>query len=197
MRTLIFLCLLTLFSSCRENQRAIVVSKVQKASKLATAEFVVDKAIFARREKSFLHVIKLNEAVFLAHSQATIKAGIDLEKLTPDDITISEQLIKLKLPPVQVINFSYPIEKFTIDEQVTEQAFLNSFTLEDYDELFQQAELDIRQNLQYLGIVKTTREKTRLLLVSLLKNLGYQEVYIEFKDGVLIPPVQTEKEVAP
>jgi len=135
--------------------------------------------------------------VFLAHSQATIKAGIDLEKLTPDDITISEQLIKLKLPPVQVINFSYPIEKFTIDEQVTEQAFLNSFTLEDYDELFQQAELDIRQNLQYLGIVKTTREKTRLLLVSLLKNLGYQEVYIEFKDGVLIPPVQTEKEVAP
>lgn len=182
---------------CKDNPRAFVVSKVQKAAKLATAEFVIDKAVFAKRGKSFLHIVKLNEAIFLAHSQAIVKTGIDLEKLTPEDITISDQMIRLKLPPVEVINFSYPVEKFRVDEDVTEQAFLNSFTLEDYDKLFRDAELDIRQNLKYLGIVKSTQQKTRILLQSLLRNLGYQEVYIEFKEGELMPPVETQKEEKP
>lgn len=197
MRSILQLLLLLLLIGCKENPRAIVVSKVQKAAKLATTEFVIDKAVFARREKSFIHVIKLNEAIFLAHSQAIIKAGIDLEKLSADDVTISDQMIRLKLPPVEVINFSYPVEKFKIDEDVTEQAFLNRFTLEDYDEMFRQAELDIRENIEYLGIKKCTQQKTRIMLQSLLKNLGYTEVYIEFKDGKLMPPIQTQKEEKP
>lgn len=197
MRPILQLLLLLLLIGCKENPRAIVVSKVQKAAKLATTEFVIDKAVFARREKSFIHVIKLNEAIFLAHSQAIIKAGIDLEKLSADDVTISDQTVRLKLPPVEVINFSYPIEKFKIDEDVTEQAFLNRFTLEDYDEMFRQAELDIRENIEYLGIKKSTQQKTRIMLQSLLKNLGYTEVYIEFKDGKLMPPVQTQTEEKP
>lgn len=197
MRLILQLLLLLLLIGCKENPRAIVVSKVQKAAKLATTEFVIDKAVFARREKSFIHVIKLNEAIFFAHSQAIIKAGIDLEKLSADDVTIADQTIRLKLPPVEVINFSYPIEKFKIDEDVTEQAFLNRFTLEDYDEMFRQAELDIRENIEYLGIKKSTQQKTRIMLQSLLKNLGYTEVYIEFKDGKLMPPVQTQTEEKP
>jgi len=65
--------------------------------------------------------------------------------------------------------------------------------VQDYDRFFQLAETDIRNNLKYLGVVKTTEEKTRQMLEMLLKNLGYTEIYIHFKEGLLIPEIETEQ----
>src|SRR6187549_1331234 len=98
---LVVLCLA--LASCRDN-RGLVVGKVKKASRLATSEFVVDKVVFGVIRKKLLWVIKLNDAKFIAHSQAVIKAGIDLEKLKEEDVTIQDKKISLKLPPVEVIN---------------------------------------------------------------------------------------------
>jgi hypothetical protein len=183
---------LIILASCHKDQRAIVVSKVQKASKLATCEFVIDKAVFSKKDKKFLGLIKLNEAYFLAYSQAIIKTGIDLQNLKPEDIKISDKMIQLKLPAVEVINFSYPADKFRIDSGVTKSAFLNHYDIEDYDELFCQAEIDIRNNLRYMDIEKTTQQKTRLLLETLLKNLGFEEIYIEFTDGLIVKDIQPD-----
>ena len=56
----------------------------------------------------------------------------------------------------------------------------------DQEEFFRQAELDIRNNLQHMGIVETTQQKTRNMLTVLLRSLGYEEVYIEFESNDLI-----------
>ena len=137
-----------------------MVSKIRKASKLATVEFTIDKTVFASRDKKLLWLIKLNHADFLAYTQAFVKTGIDLNKLQPDDVVIDGKMIRLTLPHIEVLNFSYPIEKYRIDKEITRNAFLNRFTIEDYDKFYQQAEINIRNNLKYLGIVKTTEEKT-------------------------------------
>ncbi len=192
MRKILIAVLLLSLCCCKQNKRAIVVSKIRKASKLATVEFTIDKTVFASRDKKFLWLIKLNHADFLAYTQAFIKTGIDLNKLQPDDVAIDGKMIRLTLPPVEVLNFSYPIENYRIDKEITRNVFLNKFTIEDYDKFYQQAEIDIRNNLKYLGIVKTTEEKTRLMMETLLKNLGYNEIYIDFKKGELIPEVATE-----
>ncbi len=196
----LFICILLaiiMFSSCKDEKRALVVSKVKQASKLATTEFTIDKTIFATRDKKLLGLIKINQADFLAYTQAIIKTGINLDNLQPADIEINGKMISLQLPHVEVINFSYPIEKYRIDKEVSHTHFLNKFTVEDFDRFFQQAETDIRNNLKYLGVVKTTEEKTRQMLEILLKNLGYTEIYISFKKGQLIPEVEnglTEEE---
>jgi len=193
-KSLIFILLILIaFSSCKEEKRAIVVSKVKQASKLATTEFTIDKTIFATRDKKLLGIIKINQADFLAYSQAIVKTGINLDNLQPSDIEINGKMISLQLPHVEVINFSYPIEKYRIDYEVSNTPFLNKFTVEDYDRFFQQAEIDIRNNLKYLGVVKTTEEKTRQMLEILLKNLGYTEIYIKFKDGQLIPEIENDQ----
>ena len=172
------------FVSCRKTDGGLVVSKIQKASKLATAEFTLNKAVVATKGKTFLWVIELNEAIFVANTQAIIKAGIDLEKLKKSDVEINGKSIRIALPYVEILNFSYPIDKVVIDESITEDAFMNKFSVKDYDNILEEAELKIREVIPYLGIEDATKQKTRALLETLLRSLGYTEIYLEFKDGL-------------
>ena len=174
--------------SCSD-KRAMVVGKIQKASKLATTEFTVDKLVFGVKNKRILWAVKLNEAQFLAKSQAVIKAGIDLEKIKEEDIIIKNKMISITLPPVEIINFSYPAERFSKIDILTTNAFTTKINLEDQEHFFRQAELDIRNSLQYMDIVETTQKKTSTLLRAMLINLGYNEIYIDFKEDKLITEI--------
>ena len=178
---------LLLVSACQEDQRGLVVGKIQNASDLATTEFTVDKIVHGTKTRKLSWFIKLSEARFLAYSQAKIKSGIDLSKISAEDVKIEGKRITLNLPPVKVINFSYPPSSFVEDSLISDtRAFLNTISIEDQETFFRQAELDIRSNLAYMGIVETTQEHTRTLLIQLLKSLGYEEIYISFQSDALI-----------
>lgn len=132
---------------------------------------------------------KFNEANFMAYSQAKIKTGIDLTKIQEKDVVISEDKIELKLPSIEVINFSYPPSSFVEDSLISDpKVFLNKINLEDQEEFFRLAELDIRNNLQYMGIVKTSQDHTRQMFRLMLRSLGYREIYISFQNDELIIP---------
>jgi uroporphyrinogen-III decarboxylase len=79
-----------------------------------------------------------------------------------------------------VLDFQYPFQKFVVDTVLLDDSWINRFDIIDYEEFYRRAELDIRENLQYTGIVETTQNKTRQLLTGLLKNLGYDAIFIEF-----------------
>lgn len=179
-------------SGCRE-ERAFTVGKIKKASKLATVEFTVDKIVYGVKRKRLLWFINLNQATFIAYSKAHIKAGVDLEKLRAEDVEITGKRIKLKLPPVQVINFSYPAEEFSYDPMVSKNAFLNKIDLSDQEQYFQDAETDIRNSLKNMGIVSATQKKTTLMLETLLRTLGYNEIFIDYHEGELIPEITPEE----
>ncbi|MCC5938191.1 MAG: DUF4230 domain-containing protein [Lunatimonas sp.] len=172
--------------ACKSNERELVVGKIQQASDLVTSEFVVDKVVFGKKTKK-VFFIPVNEASFLAYSQATVKTGIDLSRLAEKDIDIQGTKITLSLPPIEVINFSYPPDKFVEDTLISNPSrFLNSISLEDQEEFFRMAETDIRESLPYLGIVKTSQEHTRKMMNSLLRALGFTEIYIHFANNELI-----------
>jgi len=164
----------------------LVVGKIQQASKLSTTEFTVDKLVFGEKSKRILWVVKLKDAQFLAESQAKIKTGIDLQKIKEEDIDIDGNKINVLLPAVEVINFSYPAEKFKEIKYLSKNVFSSKITLDDQEKFFQDAEIDIRNSMQYMNMVETTQNKTRTMLHAMLKNLGYKEIYIDFKEDKLI-----------
>lgn len=178
---LFILCLTLLFSSCKKDKRALVISKVQSVSKLATTETIIDKTVVGTKTKSVLGLIRLNEANFVAYTEATVKTGIDLRKLDEYDVRINGKEITLHLPAVEVLDFQYPFQKFVVDTTLLDDSWINRFDIIDYEEFYRRAELDIRNNLQYTGIVDVTQNKTRLMLVGLLKNLGYEAIFIDFE----------------
>lgn len=184
---LILLISSMLFISCKEDKRGLVVGKIQKASELATTEFTVNKLVHGTKTKKIAWVFKLNEARFLAYSQAKIKTGIELGRLRKDDIEIEGDIISIMLPPVKVVNFSYPPESFYLDSLISDpNQFLNKISIEEQEHFFREAELDIRNNLKYIGIVETTQQNTRILLTRLLSSLGYNEIHINFRNDSLI-----------
>lgn len=185
----LLLMLVMTLSACKDN-RGMVVGKIKKASKLSTTEFTIEKIVFGVKQKKLLWIVRLTEAKFVAHSQAIVKTGVNLEKLQAKDVSIEGKKISLMLPPVEVINFSYPAERFVMDTIVSHNGFLNKIRLEEQEEYFRDAEIDIRESLQHMDIVEVTEKKTAMMLENMLKLLGYEEIYIDFqksKELVHIP----------
>ena len=94
----LILLLAILLPSCKKDKRALVISKVQAVSKLATTETIIDKTVVGTKTKSVLGLIRLNEANFVAYTEATVKTGIDLQKLGEYDVSIDGNEISLHLP---------------------------------------------------------------------------------------------------
>lgn len=190
-RKIILTSLLTIlaccfFTGCKSDDRALIVGKIQKANDLVTSEFVVDKVVFGKKTKK-LFFVPINEASFLAYSQARIKTGIDLNRLQADDIKIEGTKITLTLPPIEVVNFSYPPEKFIEDTLISNpNRFLNNISLDDQEEFFRMAETDIRESLPHLGLVKASQDNTRKLMYTLLSSLGFNEIYMNFRNDNLV-----------
>lgn len=179
-RKILLLISILLLLSCNRDNRALVISKVQSVSKLATTETIIDKTVIGTKTKSVLGLIRLNQANFVAYTEATVKTGIDLQKLDEYDVRINGKEITVQLPPVEVLDFQYPFQKFVVDTVLLDDSWVNRFDIIDYEEFYRRAELDIRENLQYTGIVEATQNKTRLMLTGLLKNLGYEAIFIDF-----------------
>jgi hypothetical protein len=178
----IFILLVLLLSGCQKNKRYLVVSKIKSTAKLATTETIIDKVVVGQKKKTVFGLVKLGNAEFVAYSHATVKTGIDLTRLKHNDIKINGNVIELNLPPVEVIDFSYPFNSYVIDTVLSDNDLFNKIDVIDQEYYFRQAELDIRKQLKYMGIVEQTQENTRKLLTGLLTNLGYKEIYITFAD---------------
>ncbi|MEO1051994.1 MAG: DUF4230 domain-containing protein [Bacteroidota bacterium] len=193
------ICIPLLFGGCQKEKRYFVISKIKRVAKLATTETTIDKIVLGTKEKRLLGLIKINQARFVAYTEAKVKTGVDLSKMRPGDVKIDDKKIEVWLPPVEVINFSYPFSSYRIDTTVTQQGFLVKMDILDHERLYRMAELDIRNNLQYMGIKEATENKTRILVEGMLKNLDYEEIYIFFKEGTdddFFPQIElTEDEI--
>jgi hypothetical protein len=179
--TILSLVLVLLVSCKDEPDRGMVISKLKNTSKLATVEYIVTKVISAKDKNWFAR-----DAYFFAETEASIKAGIDLEKIREEDVKIDGKKISIKLPPVEVINFSYPAEGFRVIERYTDESSIfkwNSIDIETKDDLYRQGEADIRASIKDLGIIKSAQENTKLLLNKILTLSGFEEIYIEFREN--------------
>lgn len=178
---LIALTLLLVHCNQKKPDRALVVSKLKSASKLATVEYVVTKVVSSEHEA----IIGKN-TYFFAETEATIKAGIDLNKLREKDIEIDGSKISITLPPIELINFSYPADAFRIIEKYNYDSKIftwRNFDIEKRDELYRQSEKSLRANIKDLGIEKTAKNNTIMLLTPIIESVGFKEVYIEFRDS--------------
>lgn len=185
---------LVVFTGCKHPKRHFVISKIKSTAKLATTETIIDKVVIGQKEKRIFGLVKVSDAEFVAYSQAIVKTGIDLTKIEKEDVEIDGLTIELELPPVEVLDFAYPFEKFQIDSVLSDNDVFNKIDVIDQENFFRQAEIDIRKHLKYMGITEQTQENTRKMMEGLLKNLGYNEIYISFKDtSELIPQVITDK----
>lgn len=175
-------CITSLLSCTIRSKKGLVISRLQKASKLATTEVIVTKNVYYKKDAKGIKSLLFKDRFFLARTEAVVKLGIDLKEIKGDDIIIRNDEISLKLPPVQVINFSYPAERFFIDTIITDygEGTGNRLTIDEIDAVYREAETQIKKTLSYMHLEKSAQEKTRMVVEELCKNIGFRIITIEF-----------------
>jgi Protein of unknown function (DUF4230) len=148
-----------------------VVHEVQPLSELVTVKFVMNKVVVLEDLKWYGE----NRVLLLA--QGVVKAGIDLKRLKPEDISISGQTIKIKLPPPQVTD-AY------LDDSASQVIDHTTGLLRAFDkDLEQSARLnaadDIARAARRAGILDEAEKHGQAELVNFLKQAGF--VSVEFR----------------
>ncbi|MDD8026923.1 MAG: DUF4230 domain-containing protein, partial [Acidobacteriota bacterium] len=158
-----------------------ILNRLKSAAKLATVKFTFHKIVWGEKEKRVF--IKLKNSSFLAFTKVEITAGIDLAKLKASDVDVDGKTIRLKLPPVEIVAYSYPFEKVEVDRSYTSNRFLNPIRLEDMEEFLRLADADVRRSLEGLGLRKRAESNTRALLTRVLTRFGFETIDLEFTDA--------------
>ncbi len=162
-------------STPRTFNTATVLQQVQTLSQLITVKYVLEKVVVLEVPANNLigkAVGSQDRVLLLAHG--VVKAGIDLERLKPQDLQVEGKKIAIRLPPAQITDAS-------LDEQQTKVIDRSTglFTTFNKD-LEQTARLnaidDLRRAARSGGILKDADERAQAQLEHLLKRMGFEEV---------------------
>lgn len=176
---IIFSLIAALFFSCKSNKETSKIDEIlglKNMSELATAEYVVTKIIKASDDKTWY---KVGDRKILMSCQASLVAGIDLSQLNAKDIRINEDNVKITLPHAKLLYLNMKPENIKIVYQDV-ALFRNEFSAGERDQLASQAEKQITESIDSLGILVTAETNAAIFINSFLQKQGFKNIYIDF-----------------
>jgi hypothetical protein len=162
-------------SKPHEEDTSTVIRQVQTLADLVTVKYVIEKVVIldAPPPSTLGQFVQGdNRVLLLAHG--IVKAGIDLKKLAPGDVTISGQSIRIHLPPAQVTDaYLDDTQTKVIDWK---QGFLRSFDKDLEQTARQMAVEDIRRAARTDGILDEATQRAQLQLAAFFQKAGFEQV---------------------
>jgi hypothetical protein len=167
-----------MFVSCgRDSELERQVAKISTLSELGTVEYVIEKVVKLNDDKWY----KIGDRKILFTCKASLKSGIDLAELSKDSIVInsSQKSIVINLPKPKLLSFNMKPDDIKFAYQ--KNSYLRSdFSAADREEIMVQAEKDIKENIEALGILKEAEQNAKFFLEVFLSQAGFKEININF-----------------
>lgn len=179
MKKLAIILTLSLFLyACGKEEKIDFQKQLKQAAELSTIECTITK-VFGLTDNTLEW---LGNRTVLFSCQATMKAGVDMDKFNVDDISISDEKITITLPAPEI--FSYNIPPDEIKEIYSDLGVLRSnFSQKERDEVFHVAEEEIKGDEEILSsILKEAKESSKTFFEALLRQNGYSDININFKN---------------
>lgn len=176
----LFLFLTTLlFYCCKQKQKEekSIVQEVQQTGVLVTAEYTLQKMVKASDNRTWY---KLGDRKILLSAEAVVKAGVDLQQLKPQNVSVHDSTIQLQLPAPKIFSLSLPPEKIKVQYEAVD-FFRTRFSAAEREALLRQAESQIRELADSLGILETAKTNAAAFLQRLLTGKGFRTVKVEFE----------------
>lgn len=145
-----------------------VVHEVQSLSDLVTVKYVLNKVVVLEDVKWYGE----NRVLLLA--QGVVKAGIDLKKLKPEDVSIAGKKISLRLPPPQITDAYLDDQASQVIDHTT--GLLRAFDKDLEQSARQQAVDDVARAARHAGILDEADKRGRLELENFFKRAGFEVV---------------------
>jgi hypothetical protein len=152
-----------------------LLEQVKGLSQLVTVKYVLQKVV-GREEPAESTLGQMfsgmNRVIIIAHG--VIKAGVDLERLGPGDLTVAGQRVLLRLPPAQIFDVY-------LDDQKTQVVERSTGLFRPFDKQLEQtvramAVDDLRRAARAHGILQEAEDRAREQLRRLFEQLGFTEV---------------------
>lgn len=162
-------------SDARSYNTVAILQQVKTLSQLVTVQYIIEKVeVLEVPPESALGKMFAgnNRVLLLAHG--IVKAGIDFQRMKPEDLQMHGRSIRITLPRPQITD-AYLDEKQTkVIEWTT--GFLRAFDKDLEQTTREKALGDISRAARQSGILNDADERARAQLKDLLLRLGFEEV---------------------
>jgi hypothetical protein len=181
----LFYCLLCLLLvglyGCGSKEAALneAFGKMTNVSQIGTVEYGISKLIIADSRAFY----KIGDRKIIFSCKATMKAGIDLDGFSAENVAIDDKsnTIKVKLPQPTILAFNMPAEQIKLEYSKV-SGLRSSFSVEDRNELLKQGEAAIMADAANLGIFDDARKNATLFFEAMFKRVGFDNVEVTFND---------------
>ena len=169
--------------SCSEEKQVDPdsVYEIRNIGQLSTSEYTVGKIV--KLDKTGEEWYKFGERRILISCKAKIKAGIDLSKLSKDDIKVKGKTIEINLPPAEITSFTMD-PKFIHTEMESVSGFRDQFTQQEKNDFLQQGEEAIKEDINQTSILKDAEENAKTFVEDFYKEMGFEKVIVKSESGL-------------
>ena len=158
-----------------------VITQIRSLNRYESAEFTVEKVIEAGKneDNAFKQVLFGDKILLIADGKVT--GGIDLSKLSENDIKIEGSTVRLTLPAPEILVARLDNEKTRVYDRKLGYLTQGDEDLESVARL--SAENSIRTAACEGGILQSAATNARNQLTALIKAFGYTTVIITIPEG--------------
>lgn len=156
-----------------------VIEKVQQLNRLETVVYSLDTVVEGDESNPVLPDALAGDKLLMIVHGKTI-AGVDLSKLQPDSVQITEgpqgRSIRLTLPASQVFDTSIDVHKTRVYARDTGLFIKADPNLET--QVLQKAQAQLQQAALSDGILDAATKNARATVTAMLEGLGFEHVEI-------------------
>jgi hypothetical protein len=149
-----------------------IINQVRPLARLETIQYSVEKIITAEIGQEIFGTLFGDRLLFVAHG--VVIAGVDLSKLSAEDLRIQNGILEIALPEAEIFVATLDNEKSYVYDRETGIFRRQDEELETLAR--QAAEKEIREAAVGDGILKQARINAEVFLDRLLDDLGFEKV---------------------
>jgi hypothetical protein len=155
-----------------------ILKEVQGLSELVTVKYVIEKVeVLEVPSENIVGQMLGSENRMLILAHGIVKAGIDLQRVTPADVRINGTRVSIKLPNPQITD-AYLDETQT--KVIDRKTGLLAPSAKNLEQDTRRNALDsIRRAARQTGILDEADQRARAQLLSLFQQMGFETVEFE------------------
>lgn len=149
-----------------------IIHQVRPLARLETIQYSIEKVVTAQTGQGALAGLFGDKLLFVAHG--TVIAGVDMAKLTPNDLWLQGDVLYVRLPDAEIFIATLDNEKSYVYDRDTGLLTKGDVNLESAAR--RAAEQAIADAALEDGILALAQQNAETYLERLLRALGYPQV---------------------
>jgi len=149
-----------------------IINEIQALARLETIRYTVEKVITAETGQGVLAPLFGDRLLFVAHGY--VIAGIDMQKIKPEDLWLTGNVLNVRLPAAEVLVATLDNDKSYVYDRETGLFSKGDSNLET--QARQVAEQEILNAAIQDGILATASTNAQTYLRWFFETLGYKQI---------------------